>query len=233
VEELAASLMQTGHLHTFEFDLFEDIETEVRRHGLRFSYWWDGRSDDAGGDAWALRPGLDRRTGLSNWAALEVAEEDHNNIVPFSVVCADLDWFGETSAILRYADAESLLEFVGASLAAVVGEAEMAARYHPHAWPGTGDAFVLLLPGADAAMAERRAGEIEAELRTLAVPRRLAHAYRGATTGWASRTDLSISLHGLRRRAHIAAQEEKIALGRASPAREELLDDEWRAAAME
>jgi diguanylate cyclase (GGDEF)-like protein len=127
----------------------------------------------------------DTKTGLPNQAALERELAAHAETLPLGVVVADFDGMREANKAFDddYArGGDVLIRAVGVALERFAGPGEFAARMNT-----AGDEFCLLVPGADEAMAQRRAEELECTLDTLEVPASHRHVYRGASVGGVAR----------------------------------------------
>jgi diguanylate cyclase (GGDEF)-like protein len=126
----------------------------------------------------------DRLTGLPNGLALEDELRVHTNTRPFSVLALDFDGMRDANNLFKSyrRGGDVLIEAVGRALGRLVTDAEFAARQHT-----AGDEFAVLIPGADAEMASRRADEIERSLDMLDVPPAYQQVYRGASVGHATR----------------------------------------------
>jgi len=101
----------------------------------------------------------DRLTGLPNRVqfrdAVLAATQAHQGSEPLAVVMLDLDRFKHVNDVLGYAFGDRLLQGVAHRLQQVVRPQDLVSRLG-------GDEFSLLLPGADAAMAQRVATRIAA-----------------------------------------------------------------------
>ncbi len=126
----------------------------------------------------------DRLTGLPNGNALDEELRLHADTRPFSVLVLDFDGMREANNVFKSyrRGGDVLIAAVGRALGGLVTDGEFAARQH-----AAGDEFAVLIPGADADAAARRANELEASLDTLDVPPVYKQIYRGASVGHATR----------------------------------------------
>ena len=126
----------------------------------------------------------DRLTGLPNGFALEEELRAHEDTMPFSVLALDFDGMREANNLFKSyrMGGDVLIEAVSRALRGLVTDGEFAARQH-----SAGDEFAVLIPGADAEAASRRANDIEASLDILDVPAAYQQVYCGASVGHATR----------------------------------------------
>ncbi|MGO9973777.1 MAG: GGDEF domain-containing protein [Solirubrobacteraceae bacterium] len=126
----------------------------------------------------------DRLTGLPNGLALEEELRAHEDTRPFSVLVLDFDGMREANNVFKSyrRGGDVLIAAVGRALGGLLTDGEFAARQYT-----AGDEFAILIPGADAEAAARRAGEVEDLLDMLDVPPAYKQIYRGASVGHATR----------------------------------------------
>ncbi len=126
----------------------------------------------------------DRLTGLPNGLALEEELRAHEHTWPLSVLVLDFDGMREANNVFKSyrRGGDVLIAAVGRALGGLLTDGEFAARQHT-----AGDEFAILIPRADAEVAARRAGEVEASLDMLDVPPAYEQIYRGASVGHATR----------------------------------------------
>ena len=127
----------------------------------------------------------DALTGLPNKQALDDELARHARTWPFAVIALDFDGMREANERYGYEDGgDVLIRAVGRAIADLAGDGEFAARLHT-----AGDEFCLLLPGAAAVQAAARAEAVEAALDALHVPQTHRELYRGASLGYAVRSE--------------------------------------------
>lgn len=105
----------------------------------------------------------DPLTGLANRRRFEHALAQALHEGPVGLVVIDVDHFKRYNDRAGHAAGDDCLRAVGAALAAAVRDGELAAR------PG-GEEFAVLLPGADADHAARRAEAFHRAIGALALP---------------------------------------------------------------
>jgi diguanylate cyclase (GGDEF)-like protein len=125
----------------------------------------------------------DKLTGLPSGLALDEQLRAHQHTDTFSVLSLDFDGMREANSAFGYENGgDVLISAVGRALREMTHDPEFPARQHRG-----GDEFAVILPGADADTAARRAGQIENQLDELSVPDTHRHVYRGASVGHATR----------------------------------------------
>jgi diguanylate cyclase (GGDEF)-like protein/PAS domain S-box-containing protein len=148
----------------------------------------------------------DPLTGLANRAllqrrleqALQRAARDQR---PAAVLLIDLDGFREVNNTLGHQNGDVVIQEVGARLGDVVGDADRVARVR-------GDEFALLLPDADAALAQQVAGKVLKALEQPIMVERLP-IEMGASIGIAVAPVHGLDGESILRKADLAMQAAK------------------------
>jgi diguanylate cyclase (GGDEF)-like protein/PAS domain S-box-containing protein len=148
----------------------------------------------------------DPLTGLANRAllqrrleqALQRATRDQR---PVALLLIDLDGFREVNNTLGHQNGDVVIQEVAARLGDVVGEADRVARVR-------GDEFALLLPDADAALAQQVAGKVLKALEQPIMVERLP-IEMGASIGIAVAPAHGLDNEAILRKADLAMQAAK------------------------
>ncbi len=126
---------------------------------------------------------FDKLTGLPSGLALDEQLRGHRDTNTISVLSLDFDGMREANSAFGYKKGgDVLINAVGTALGDMTNDPEFAARQHRG-----GDEFAIILPGADAGAAARRAEQIEYQLDELPVPETHRYVYKGASVGHATR----------------------------------------------
>ena len=166
-----------GHVGWLSDQKLGEVRALARERGLyvRCSFW----SDRPEQDFEAATPGVDSRTGLADWAALEAELERHEQAALLSIVVIDVTGLTETNRAFGKETADELVAALGRWIKRLADRTgEFVARARPH-----GDEFVIVLPNAREDEAHARALSIASYLHQLDLPPALRAAYRGVHWG--------------------------------------------------
>ena len=119
----------------------------------------------------------DPLTGLANRRRLG-SEFERLTGMRLAILLVDFDGLKTVNDKVSYEAGDELITTIGRALKAITLPGERVVRYG-------GDEVVVLLEGADGAIARVRADELTSALDALVLPPEIAYRFQGASVGWA------------------------------------------------